>query len=222
MSKSKILVVGSSTLVASALSKRKDTYFIGRTNPFSFDNYFEGLDLNKKENIDHQLSVITEILNNLPDCEDVHLVHLQGISSTNWEECINVNMLSVALFSELFCEWVIQNKKTGSITMIGSASAYLGGKVTYASTKSSLFGIMNALNSRYGKTIRSNIVLPGAFEGGMTNDWDNIKLEMIAEKTFAGRIATPEEISKTILSSIDNEYLCGAVINMTSGQVNIQ
>lgn len=221
MSKTTTIVIGATTPLSQEFDS-PDTYVIGRDNKYSISNFKSGHDLSSEAGILGEIDKIQLILEDSKESTIFNLVHLQGVSTIDWEESINVNQISVAKISEAFCNWIEENNKTGSITLLGSASSYLGGKITYASTKASLFGIMNSLNSRFGEFVRTNIVVPGFFEGGMISDWDSEKIKKVSGKTFSNRPATTNEIYQSILFSIKNEYVCGAVINMSSGQIAIQ
>lgn len=173
-----------------------------------------------KSGIDESLTVFQKALSTMVLGEEAHLVCLQGLSTSDWEASFNVNLLSVALFADYFCKFLADKKIVGSITFISSASAYLGGKAAYASAKAALFGLMNSLHSQY-QDIRLNIILPGAFEGGMTADWDIDKKKMVGNQARVGRIARPEEIVQAVNFCIDCKYVAQSTINMTSGRVAV-
>lgn len=212
-------VIGSSTPLALEIQKKDhNTLFLGRSNPYGLKNWHEIDGLDTVEKINTVIEIFKKILvNNL--AVEYNLVFLQGISSKNWEESINVNQLSVGMISEVFCDQLKTLDKKGTVTMVGSASAYLGGKLTYSSTKASLNGLMTAMNKNYSPLIRANIVLPGVFYGGMIEDWDKDKIKLVESKTLTKKIGSAEEISEAILFCIDNQYVCNSVINMTAGQV---
>lgn len=214
---SKILIVGSSSSLSKALSVVfPDAIFFGRSNPHNLTNWNKSVSLDSASNISAVVEMIVDTMN--PD-NNYHLVLLQGISTNNWEESIYVNLISVAEIAESFAKLLATNNASGSITMIGSASSTLGGKVQYASTKAALSGVQNALLKNYSGNVRVNQILPGAFEGGMTADWNQEKIASINKKTYSGRLASAEEIADAIKFVILNDYVSGAVINMTSGQV---
>jgi len=217
----KTFVIGSSTPLSSALSKfRKDVVFFGRTNPHKLSQWEKIPGQETKAGIDKAISALNETLSLITLKDEAHLVCLQGLSDKNWEASINVNLLSVALITDSFCSFLEERNVRGSITLIASASSYLGGKETYASTKAALFGLMNSLQGKR-KQVRINLILPGAFEGGMTADWDAEKKGNIGRQANAGRLATSEEIAHAINFCMENKYISQSVINMTSGRVTI-
>lgn len=132
-----------------------------------------------------------------------------------------VNLISVGMLSKIFAEYIIENNAKGSITLLGSTSSYLEGKMPYTSSKSGLFGLMNSLNKEFGQFVRTNLIVPGAFIGGMTADWNTEKVQKVTDNTLLKRITTSDEISNSIEFCIQNKYLCGSVINMSGGQIKI-
>lgn len=219
---SNLIVIGSSTPLANSLNKAiAGGTFLGRTNPFDIENWIQIPDLAQEKGVENTSQILDNLLNISPKKGSYHLVQLQGISSKNWTDSINVNLLSVARLSETFIDFMLGNNLKGSLTYMGSASSWLGGKAPYSATKAGLTGLMHAINSEYGPNVRANIVLPGAFEGGMTEDWDAKKRKKVSDKTYIKRLATADEIANSIFFAINNLYLCGATINMTNGQVRI-
>jgi NAD(P)-dependent dehydrogenase (short-subunit alcohol dehydrogenase family) len=215
-----VVVVGSSSQVALGIYKiDKKTNFIGRTNPFKFDNWIQGGDLALDDEIIKTINILQQFLDNYIENESINIIFLNGLSSNDWESSINVNLVATAKLSEQFCKHLDKNKLTGSITLIGSASSYLGGKLPYSTTKASLIGLMSSLNANYSPSIRVNMVLPGAIESGMTQDWSNEKKIKISQTTYQKRLANIDEIANAINFCIQNTYLSGATINMTSGGV---
>lgn len=221
MDSEQIIVIGSSTPLAQGISSlKKDTLFLGRTNPHGFSSWTQIPGQETRTGIQEGVEALKRQLNLVQDKKEVHLVCLQGLSSQDWDKSFNVNLLSVALHSECLGDYTEDKGLKGSITLIASASSYIGGKATYASTKAALFGLMNSLQGKY-KNVRINLILPGAFEGGMTADWDEDKRNSIGSQAIAGRLATSEEIAHAIVFCIDNKYVSRSVINMTSGRVTI-
>lgn len=216
------VVIGSSTPLANALRARlPDAHFFGRTNPHRLNNWHKIPSQASTPGIESAINAIDTVVKTLSAntrVQALHLVCLQGISTTDWEASINVNFRSVAQLSTHICTLAEKHNFTGSVTLIGSASSYIGGKETYASTKAALFGLMNSLQGRY-KNMRTNLILPGAFEGGMTDDWDEEKKRTIGLQANARRIATSTEIADAIVFCIHNSYVSQSVINMTSGRV---
>ncbi len=218
-----IICIGSSSKLAKKLSlSDADTLFLGRSNPFNISNWLKGFDLSSGDGINSEIVLLQELLNkSLKFNDPIHLVLLNGVSTETWEVSINVNMIASAMLSEVFAKFTKSNNIFGSITLIGSASSYLGGKLPYSMSKASLIGLMNTLIIQYKPNLRVNMILPGAFEGGMTSDWDMNKKTKIASTTNQQRLASVDEIADSIIFCTQNTYLSGAIINMTGGGVKL-
>lgn len=215
-------MVGASTPLAPALEElsQMKTSFIGRSNPYGLTNWQQGFSLEDMGGIIATRQAIEDRVASWSN-DPVHLVLLQGASTQDWMKSVYINMLSVGVLAESFAQLNRQRRAIGSIALLGSASAYLGGNIPYAGTKAALAGIMRGLNRTYGSETRTNIVVPGFFEGGMTAKWSEERLVEVASRTYAKRPATAREVARAILFCAMNEYTCGSVVNMTSGQVSI-
>lgn len=223
------IVVGSSSVLARSISQnlnQSELIFFGRSNPFNLVNWQKSIDINTIE--DAQISS-NKILNHIQEISELseydtaHLIILSGVSSNNWIESIAVNQYFPALLSSGFINiFESQNLRDVSITLIGSAAAYLGGKAAYASTKSSLTGLMHSLNKRSDSNVRVNLVVPGAFEGNMIKDWDINKKKLVSANTVINRIASADEVSEAIIFASTNTYTADSIINMSGGQVTIE
>ena len=215
-----LIVIGSSSSLAKEISDiDQNTIFVGRTNPYKFTNWVCGSNLSTNTGIEDELIIFKNILLEYKDIKVFDLILLNGISSNSWEDSININLIATAKISLLFSEYIRENNIKGSVTLIGSASSYLGGKLPYSMTKASLVGLMNTLSKEYSPNVRINMVLPGAFESGMTEDWNNDKKVKISSATYQKRLANATEIVNAIIFCTENQYLSGATINMTSGGV---
>lgn len=217
-----LVVIGSSSKLAEGIHKvDKNAIYIGRSNSFEFKNWIQGGDLSSTEGVDRNISNLQQILNTNLDQSAINLVLLNGISSNNWELSISINMFATAKIVEQFSIYLKEKNLLGSVVLIGSSSSYLGGKIPYSMTKASLVGLMNSVNAQYSPNVRVNMVLPGAIESGMTEDWGEEKKSKISQTTYQNRLASADEIVNAIIFCAQNTYLSGVIINMTSGVVKI-
>jgi NAD(P)-dependent dehydrogenase (short-subunit alcohol dehydrogenase family) len=215
-----IICIGSGSALAQGMQNLAlNTIFIGRNNPFVLDKWEQGFDLSTNEGIEKEVFLVKEILQKNIDQKEIHLVLLNGISSNDWNDSVNINLISTAKISDMFAGFLKKNAIKGSIVLIGSAASHLGVKLPYSMTKASLVGLMNVLNNKFSPDVRANMILPGAFEGGMTDDWSDEKKLKISETAYQNRLATGGEIVQSIMFCIENTYLSGATINMTSGGI---
>ncbi|NOD93850.1 SDR family oxidoreductase [Ruegeria sp. HKCCD4884] len=214
-----IVVFGGRSRVTEELSVLEDISVFGREDTFESASFISKVSLENISGIDKACEKLVSFLREVGDYE-AHLVLLQGVSTRNWTEAFHVNLLSVGRLAERFCQHCVQNGLNGgSITLFGSASATLGGKAAYCSTKAGLVGLMNSLNAEFGTTVRTNLLLPGAFHSTMTDDWGQAKVSRVSENTYSRRLAEPAEIAKAILFLISNKYMCGSTLNISCGQI---
>lgn len=224
-----IVVIGSSTTLAQSLSLKiseGDTIFYGRSNPYNLKNWHALPDISKLGDAEsYSRKVINDIKAIFKNTkyESVSLIILCGVSSTDWEVSLAVNQYMPALLATQFAELaLIRSFQDLSITLMGSAASYVGGKASYASTKASLTGLMHSVNQRSAHCVRVNLVVPGAFEGNMINDWNNEKRAKVSARTTINRIASADEIADAIIFVSNNGYVADSIINMSAGQINIE
>ncbi len=227
-SSTKYLIIGSSTPLAAALEKAidADIHFFGRSNPLQLTNWTSIPQITSVGDIE---SIARAAIDTLKGDQDekikiIRLIILSGVSSNDWQESVLVNEILPAVLSEALIEYVSSSAPDAdtSITFIGSSGAYRGAKLPYSATKASLTGIMHSLNRKSPSNIRTNIVLPAAFNGGMIADWDNEKRAQVATSTLVGRIGTVEDITDAILFVANNSFVTDSILNITGGQVAIE
>lgn len=211
------LAVGSGSSLVANLARCVDKLVVlGRGRPsYEVSEFVEIGDLTKLEARNQAAVRLRGIISQIDS--PVHVLFAQGLSTTDWEDAFAVNLMSVG---EMCMAVVEANPLPGSsITLVGSASAYLGGKMPYAASKAGLTGVMAAINQRTAGAIRCNLVVPGAFDGKMTADWDDKKRTLVSERTAIGRLAAADEIVQAIIAMATNAYAVGVLFNMTGGQV---
>ena len=209
------LVLGSSSNLAKELASqlKEKTYFFGRSNPHSLPNFLEGLDLRNPANHE-KIGVKFLTLIQATETDDNSIIFLNGLSTDNWEDAVNVNLLATAHISTRIAEYSLNNRKRLNLVFINSYSMFAGKKIPYATTKAALTGLMHSLNNKYPAAVRANQILPGAFEGGMTHDWSLEKKEKIAKNTLAGSIATERQIIAGIKFLLENDYVYNETLNL--------
>ncbi len=209
------IVVGSSNEVARALLDTQDCRFLGRTNPHNAANWTPIDTLATEAGIFDACQKLKRTVARI-DSQKISLVCLQGVSSENWSESFHVNLLSAFYLSRAFCESISEQAKIGCVVFVGSLSSYIGGKAQYASTKAALVGLMNSMNGQHAPAIRFNLIVPGAFHSGMTKDWSEEKIKKVSSGTYVHRLATRHEIADAIQFLSSNDYVSGAVLNMSA------
>jgi NAD(P)-dependent dehydrogenase (short-subunit alcohol dehydrogenase family) len=215
-----VIIVGASSAIAKEFVNTSNTYFVGRSNPYNANNFIQINGLENEKQIEEGNSKILQLLKQ-NNYDEVHLVCLQGISNNNWNKSVMVNLISCGVLSETFCNFLSDNKKCGSVTFIGSVAQASGKKLTYSSTKSALIGLINSVNENYGEFVRANIIIPSSFESKMIEDWNKEKRKTVSDSLYLKRFVTTTEIAHAIEFCIDNSYIQGSVLNLSSGGVKL-
>jgi len=139
------------------------------------------------------------------------------IALENWNKVFNVN-----LTNQLFLIQELKNKinSNGKIIFISSISGIIPDSVSisYGVSKAAINMLVPYLAKEFAdKKITVNAIAPGY----IMTDWHKSKsqaqLKRIANKCLAGRLGTPEEVSKAVLSVIDNDFINGQIIKVNGG-----
>lgn len=215
-------IVGSSSKISLELqlmfkNRNAKIFFFGRSNPHKLKNFTKYDGIKSEESVQQLWAQIRNLIN--LESEEIHIVILSGVSSHDWRESFLVNEYMPAKLSEEFACFSQEYQKSTSIVLVGSSSAYQGGKITYSATKSSLNGIMHSIAMNYSPYVRINLVVPSAFKSGMISDWSPQKQTKVASSNLVGRLGYPQEIADAIIFAATNKFVTNSVINMTGGTV---
>ncbi|NTU69671.1 SDR family oxidoreductase [bacterium] len=222
----KLYVVGSSSKIAESIERLSGdnfySVFFGRSNPLNLKHYIQYSGINNEDSVDELEDLIFNDLEQSDGLETVSLVILSGVSTNDWRESYLVNEYLPAKLSENFAKKVSDlDVENCSIVLISSSAAYQGAKLSYATTKASLTGVLRTIAKDYKNKVRINIILPSAFDSGMVADWDDIKRSVVAEGNFIGRLGTSDDMADAILFAIKNRFITNSIINMTGGTIRI-
>lgn len=144
------------------------------------------------------------------------------MSFDQWEDVINTNLHSLfnvtqPLFNSM-CE-----QGNGRIINITSINGLKGqfGQANYAAAKAGMIGFTKSLaleSARFGVTV--NAVAPGYTATPMVAALDDAVLDSIKAQIPEKRLATPEEIAKSIsyLASDAAGFITGETLNINGGQ----
>lgn len=137
-----------------------------------------------------------------------------------WNETLAVNLSSNFILAKLFQNNLENN---GRFIMISSTDSYYGGSITaaYAASKAGVNSLTKSLSLLFkNKQICVNSIAPGWVDTPMNTDSEFLK--QVANINPLKRIATPEDIAKTVkfLLSSDSDYINGQVITVDGGYTN--
>ncbi|MBQ4145744.1 MAG: 3-oxoacyl-ACP reductase FabG [Clostridia bacterium] len=174
-------------------------------------------------------SQVKEMLDKIPDI-DV-LVNNAGFAQFQFFDALSdedwYRMMDVTLSGAFYCiRGVLQSmihKKSGSIINVSSIWGITGSacEVAYSTAKAGLIGMTKALAKEVGLSgITVNCVAPGIVDTEMNKNLSCETIKELCEETPLGRLATPEEIAKTIYFLAEPDtFITGQIISPNGGFV---
>lgn len=140
------------------------------------------------------------------------------------EKMFKINVFSPMLLTKLVIRNMLFHKASGSIVHISSISAHTGykGLAMYASTKGAIEAFSKNTSREWGsKGIRSNCVVAGFMETGMSASLSDSQKDKIYKRTSLKRETSIASVSKTVEFLLsDNSYsITGQNIFVDSGTI---
>jgi len=207
------------------LAKGYFVYFNGR----SYYRFIESADINTQKHsfIQADLSRMEEIkkINDTITKLDVLVLNIGitdrsefgNVSLDNWNNVFNAN-LTIPFF--LIQELRDKINKNGRIIFISSVLGTTphSRSISYGVSKAGINMLAQYLAKEFAeRNITVNAVVPGF----VVTDWHKGKSEeqikRIEDKTLLKRFGTTEEVSKAVLSIIDNPYITGQLMKVDGG-----
>jgi 3-oxoacyl-[acyl-carrier protein] reductase len=144
------------------------------------------------------------------------------MSDESWDEVLRTNLYGAFYLSRLFIQYLLKNKKTGSIVDISSLSAVMGtpGQTNYAASKAGMIGFSCSLAKEVApRGIRVNVVAPGFIDTDMVRSIPSDKLDAFLAEIPIRRLGQPHEVAKmvTFLLSDAASYMTGSVVRIDGG-----
>ncbi|MCL2915549.1 SDR family oxidoreductase [Shewanella corallii] len=141
------------------------------------------------------------------------------MSLAQFQSVINVNLTGSFLCGREAAAAMITSKQQGIIINISSlARAGNMGQSNYAASKAGVaamsVGWAKEL-ARHG--IRSVAVAPGVIETEMTAAMKPEALERLEKMVPVGRLGKPEEVAKTVMFAVENDYINGRILEVDGG-----
>lgn len=137
------------------------------------------------------------------------------ISSEEWQNFININLLGTVYFTKALLPNMLENKY-GKIVNVSSVAGVYGNAnmVHYSATKGAVIAMTKALSKEViGKGVYVNCVSPGSVS---PSDNQNMDYFENSELSFLGRTGTDNENANLIcfLASDDASYIAGQNIQI--------
>ena len=142
-------------------------------------------------------------------------VNFLDVSEEEWDRVIDVNLKGTFLVTKEALPFIPDG---GKIINMSSIAGKMGGTVGahYAASKAGIIGLTFALASELAKRkITVNAIAPGPVDTELISQETKERLSRV---TPLGRIATPEEIAKTAIFLIENDFVDGEVIDVNGAR----
>lgn len=151
---------------------------------------------------------------------------VEQTSTEEWDDIFNTNMKSTFMMAKYAIPELRKSK--GTIINLSSYVGLVGfrGSSAYAASKAAIINFTRSVALDHAKEgIRVNCVCPGSVATDMIDaawaQYGNVEeaKKLWESKHPMGRIATPEEVAKTILflASSDSSFITGAAIPVDGG-----
>lgn len=137
-----------------------------------------------------------------------------------WDNVIAVNQSSVFYMTRACADNMINKRNKGVIINISSISAQgNSGQTAYSASKAAVEAMTKVWAKELGRFgIRSVAIAPGFMDTAGAHDAVEEKmLTQWIEKTPLRRTGTINEVVKTVLFTIENDFVNGAVVNINGG-----
>ncbi len=139
---------------------------------------------------------------------------------SHWVETIESNLTSTFNVSRCFVHNLIKKRKKGIIINVSSVSAQgVAGQSAYSAAKAGVEALTRCWSKELAPWgIRSCAIAPGFFDVGSTHkSLTEQKLNQIISEIPMKRLGQSDELAKTIIFAIENDYLNGEVIKLNGG-----
>lgn len=141
------------------------------------------------------------------------------MSLAQFQSVINVNLTGSFLCGREAAAAMITSKQEGIIINISSlARAGNMGQSNYSASKAGVAAMSVGWAKELARhSIRSVAVAPGVIETEMTAAMKPEALERLEKMVPVGRLGKPEEVAKTVMFAVENDYINGRVLEVDGG-----
>ena len=143
------------------------------------------------------------------------------VTDDDWRTMLDTNLSGAFYTSRAVLPQMI-SRRYGRIINVGSIWGQVGAscEVHYSAAKAGLIGLTKALAKEVAPSgVTVNCLCPGVIETDMLSSFSADDLAVLAEETPAGRLGTPEDISRSILWLADSNssFITGQIIGVNGG-----
>lgn len=148
---------------------------------------------------------------------------LEAITGEIWDRIFNVNVRGTFLVTRAAAP-LLKRSGNGAVVNLASIAGLRPAAqvIPYAASKAAIINMTVSFARVLAPEVRVNAVAPGWMEGrwmqaALGADYDRL-MERRAQRTPLGRVATPDEVARTILSLIEaNDFVTGQTIVIDGG-----
>ena len=186
-------------------------------------------DNNQVENTVEQLfetfGGLEVLINNAGIMKNAPLVNLLNRTEKRhsvdlWDNVISVNQSSVFYMTRACADYMINKRCKGVIINISSISAQGNiGQTAYSASKAAVEAMTKVWAKELGRfKIRSVAIAPGFMDtAGTAEAIEEKMLEQWIERTPLRRTGTINEVVKTVVFAIENDFVNGVVLSVNGG-----
>ncbi|ACM93331.1 3-oxoacyl-[acyl-carrier-protein] reductase [Nautilia profundicola AmH] len=186
-------------------------------------------DLSKYDEVKSLFSNIRKVTKNIDILvNNAGIIHSSMFMMTNdktIKEVFEINTFS-QMYMAQFASKIMLRQKNGSIINVSSIMGVEGAKghVAYSASKSALIGFTKSLAKELAPFIRVNAVIPGVVDTPLLDNLDNDAKEKLSSQILLKRLATPDDIAKSILflASDMSNYITSTVLEVDGGLCSIE
>ena len=139
---------------------------------------------------------------------------------SRFRDSIILNMDSVFIMTSAVVEQMVTKRLKGVIVNISSISATgNAGQIAYSAAKAAVNAMTVTLGKELGRWgIRCNAVAPGFIDTQSTQRAMNATaLEHIVDNTPLRRLGSVEEVSRAVVSLVENDFITGETLRVDGG-----
>ena len=197
------------------LNKEGEDAIFQKVNVASFQDVQTAMD----KTVEH-FGTVDILVNNAGITRDSTL---KKMTPEQWQQVIDVNLTGVFNCTKT-ASAVMVEKGSGRIVNTSSVVGLYGnfGQTNYVATKSGVIGMTKVWARELGrKGITVNAVAPGFIATEMVQKMPQNVLDMMKDKTPAGRLGLPEDIANAyaFLASDEASFINGTVLSVDGGLV---